>query len=155
MTPAWRIVATALIVAGAALLPAAATAQTAGDATTPAQAIKKVCSACHNLEIVMDTPRDYNSWRDTVQMMIDRGASGTQEEYSLIMQFLFANMTTIDVNTDDAEALGTVLHATPDQVAAILARRAKRPFKDLSDLMAAVPGLNRTLLVGKKRMLFF
>jgi hypothetical protein len=103
----------------------------------------------------MDTPRDYNSWRDTVQMMIDRGASGTQEEYSLIMQFLFANMTTIDVNTDDAEALGTVLHATPDQVAAILARRAKRPFKDLSDLMAAVPGLNRTLLVGKKRMLFF
>lgn len=143
-----------LILAGV-FLPPRALAQTAASAETPAQAIKKVCAACHNLEIVMDTPRDYNSWHDTVQAMIDHGASGSQEDYALVMQFLFSNMTTLDVNTADPEALGVVLHATPDQVTAIIARRAKKPFKNLPDLLSAVPGLNRSLLTGKQRMLFF
>lgn len=142
----------ALIGIGALL---AATACQAADAETPEQAVKNVCTACHSLEIVMDTPKDYDAWHDTVQAMIDRGASGTQDEFGLVMQFLFENMTTVDVNSADAESLGTVLHATPDQVSAILARREKRPFKDLRDLEAAVPGLNRTLLGAKKRMIFF
>jgi hypothetical protein len=126
-----------------------------GAAETPEQAVRKVCTGCHGLEIVMDTPKDYDAWHDTVQKMIDHGANGTADEYGLIMQFLFKNMTVVDINHADAETLGTVLHASPAAVAAIIARRRKRPFKDLADLETAVGGLNRSFLEAKKRMIFF
>mgnify|MGYP001073106196 FL=1 len=103
----------------------------------------------------MDTPKDYDAWHDTVQEMINRGARGSDGELELVMQFLFENMTTVDVNHADAEALETVLHASPDQVRSIIAQREKRPFRDLADLESVVPGLNRSALEAKKRMLFF
>ena len=139
--------------AAAAQSPAAAAQSPAGaQAKTPEQAIRKVCTSCHGLDLVMDTPRDYDAWHDTVQEMLDRGARGSADELDLVMQFLFENMTTIDANHADAEALQTVLHATDNQVKTIMERR---PFRNLADLEAAVPGLNRSVLEAKKRMIFF
>ena len=137
----------------ALLVVASAAAEPAGQ--TPQAAAVKVCSGCHTMQIVMDTPKDYDAWHDTVQAMIDRGAQGTPEEFELVMQFLFEDMTTIDVNHADQEALTTVLHTTPDIAAAIMKRRASPPFKDLGELERAVPGLDRGLLESKKRMIFF
>jgi hypothetical protein len=51
------------------------------------QALKAVCAKCHNLQIVMDTPRSYDDWHDTVQQMVDRGASGTDEQFDDIMDW--------------------------------------------------------------------
>jgi helix-hairpin-helix protein len=125
------------------------------EATTPQAAAVKVCSACHALQIVMDTPKDLDSWHDTVQTMIDRGARGTPEEFELVMDFLFQNVTTIDVNHADQESLMAVLHAPQAAAEAIMARRTSRPFKNLADLESAVPGLDKALLDGKTRMIFF
>jgi len=125
------------------------------EATTPRAAVAKVCSACHALQIVMDTPKDIDSWHDTVQSMIDHGARGTPDEFELVMDFLFQNMTTIDVNHADRETLMAVLHAPQATADAIVARRASHPFKDLADLESSVPGLDKPLLEGKKRMIFF
>jgi competence protein ComEA len=126
-----------------------------GGTETPIQAVQKICTGCHSLEIVMDTPKDYDAWHDTVQSMIDRGANGTQEEFGLVMQFLFENMTPVDVNHADAETLEAVLHASPAQAQAIIDRRQKRPFKDLADLEAGIQGLDHAALDAKKRMIFF
>ena len=125
------------------------------EAATPQAAVVKVCTGCHTMQIVMDTPRDYDAWHDTVQKMLDRGASGSQDELGLVMDFLFQNMTTIDVNHADAEALTVVLHAPQTVADAIIARRTSHPFKDLADLEVAVPGLDKSLLESKKRMIFF
>jgi hypothetical protein len=43
----------------------------------------------------------------------------------------------------------------PAAVAAIVARRKTQPYKDLVDLEASVPGLDRAALEAKKRMIFF
>jgi len=107
------------------------------------------------MQIVMDTPKDIDAWHDTVQAMLDRGAQATPEELDLVMQFLFENVTTVDVNHADTETLATVLHAPQSAVDAIMAHRQARPFKDLSDLENRVPGLDRALLDSKKRMIFF
>src|SRR5579872_5527398 len=133
-------------------LPAAAQAVAA---QTPQAAAVKVCSGCHTMQLVMDTPKDYDAWHDTVQSMIDRGAQGTTEEFDLVMQFLFENMTTVDINHADQETLATVLHTVPLAADAIIARRNIKPFKDLSELEDAIPGLDRKLLESKKRMIFF
>jgi DNA uptake protein ComE-like DNA-binding protein len=124
-------------------------------AASPQAVAVKICSSCHTMQIVMDTPKDYDAWHDTVQSMINRGAQGTPEEFEQVMQFLFENMTTIDVNHADQEELMTVLHASQETAGAIMARRTSRPFKDLADLESSVPGLDRTLLDAKKRMIFF
>jgi hypothetical protein len=138
-----------------ALLAAALTGPAAAQPATPQAAAVKVCSGCHTMQIVMDTPKDIDAWHDTVQSMLDRGAQATPEELDLVMQFLFETMTTVDVNHADSESLMTVLRAPQTAVDAILARRQSRPFKDLADLKAAVPGLDRALLDSKKRMIFF
>jgi competence protein ComEA len=139
-----------------ALLVAALTGPAcAQEATTPEAAVAKVCTGCHALQLVMNTPRDYDSWHETVQKMIDRGARGSQEEFGLVMDFLFQNMTTVDVNHATLEDLMTVLHAPQASGEAILARRARQPFKDMADLQASVPGLDPAILTAKKRMIFF
>jgi hypothetical protein len=127
----------------------------AREATSPETAAVKVCSGCHTMQIVMDTPKDYDAWHDTVQSMIDRGAQGTPDEFDLVMQFLFENMTTVDVNHADTETLMAVLHAPQATAEAIVARRSTHSFKDLADLEGSVPGLDRTKLEAKKRMIFF
>ena len=149
-----RNLAAGLAGAVLALLANAARAQET-EATTPLGAATKICAACHSLQIVMDTPKDYDAWHDTVQAMIDRGARGTPAEFDLVMQFLFENMTSVDVNHADAETLMTTLHASQAVADAIIARRAVRPFKDLAELVAAVPGLDRARLESKRRMIFF
>ena len=129
--------------------------QAAAEATTPEAAVAKVCSNCHSMQLVMDTPRDYDAWHETVQKMIDRGARGTQEEFGLVMDYLFQNMTPVDVNHSDADMLMGVLHTDEKAAQAIIARRTSRPFKDLADLEKSVPSLDRGLLESKKRMIFF
>lgn len=103
----------------------------------------------------MDTPKDYDAWHDTVQEMVDRGAKGSPEEFDLVMQWLYQNMTTVDVNHADEDTLAATLHASPPAVAAIVARRKSQPFKNLADLEASIPGLDRAALDAKKRMIFF
>jgi Helix-hairpin-helix motif len=127
----------------------------AKEVASPEAAAVKVCSSCHTMQIVMDTPKDYDAWHDTVQSMIDRGAQGTPDEFDLVMQFLFQNMTTVDVNHADAETLMAVLHASQATADTIVARRTSRPFKDLADLESSVSGLDKTVLDAKKRMIFF
>ena len=152
----WTLPGTAALLGGWLFLTSPAAAQQAAtEATTPEAAVTKVCAACHSMELVTDTPRDYDAWHETVQKMIDRGARGTQEEFGLVMDYLFLNMTPVDVNHADADMLMGVLHADEKAAQAIIARRAARPFKDLADLEKSVPGLDAKLLEGKKRMIFF
>ena len=106
------------------------------------------------MQMVTDTPRDWDAWHDTVQKMIDRGARGTPDEFDLVMDFLFQNVTPIDVNHADPGSLMGILHTSQQTADAIIARRTARPFKDLVDL-ESVPGLDKTVLEAKKRMIFF
>ena len=49
----------------------------------------------------------------------------------------------------------TVLHASQPTAEAIIARRTSRPFRDLMDLENSIPGLDKVVLDGKKRMIYF
>ena len=128
--------------------------QATTEATTPEAAAVKICSSCHGMQLVTDTPRDWDAWHDTVQKMIDRGARGTPDEFDLVMDFLFQNVTPVDVNHADQGSLMGILHTSQQTADAIIARRTSRPFKDLADL-ESVPGLDKAVLEAKKRMIFF
>ncbi len=133
---------------------AADVAPPAPDLAREAQSLKAVCAKCHNLQIVMDTPMSYDAWHDTVQTMVDRGASGTDEQFADIMDYLHRKMTTIDVNTADAEELEIVLNVPETAARAIITRRSSQKFTGLPDLKS-VPGVDASTVDSKARLIFF
>ena len=116
--------------------------------------IKAVCARCHNLQIVMDTPKSYDAWHDTVQKMVNLGAKGTDEQYDDIMDYLHRTITTIDVNSADPDELEIVLNASETAAQAIVARRRTKRFTGLADLKS-IPGVDASIVNKKARLIFF
>jgi DNA uptake protein ComE-like DNA-binding protein len=86
--------------------------------------------------------------------MVDRGATGTDQQFADVMDYLHRTLTTIDVNSADAEELEIVL-GVPDRVAqAIVKRRQRRKFTGLADL-ESVAGINAAALKAKARLIYF
>jgi hypothetical protein len=141
----------------AILFAAARAADVAPHASGLAQegrSLEAVCAKCHTLQIVMDTPRGYDAWHDTVQAMVDRGAVGTDDQFDDIMDYLHRTMTTINVNTADADELQIVLNVPPAAAQAVVARRIARKFVDLADLKS-IPGVDAAAMDAKARLIFF
>jgi competence protein ComEA len=126
----------------------------APDLARESQSLKAVCGKCHNLQIVLDTPMSYDAWHDTVQTMVDRGASGTDQQFEEIMDYLLRTMTTINVNTADADELKIVLNVPETAAQEIIARRSKKKFIDLADLKS-VPSVDASIIDSKARLIFF
>jgi competence protein ComEA len=124
------------------------------DLARESRSLKVVCARCHNLQIVMDTPMSYGAWHDTVQNMMDRGATGTDQQFADVMDYLHRTMTTIDVNTADADELQIVLHVPRATAQAILARRSTQKFTGLADLKS-VPGVDASTVEAKAKLIFF
>jgi hypothetical protein len=126
----------------------------APDLAREGESLKAVCSKCHNLQMVMDTPMSYEAWHDTVQTMVDRGASGTDEQLDDVMNYLHRTMTTINVNTADVEELEIVLGVSETAAKAIVSRRSSRKFSGLADLKS-VAGVDGASVEARGRLIFF
>jgi len=119
-----------------------------------ARSVIAVCGRCHDMQIVMDTPKSYDAWQETMQKMVDLGAKGTDQQYDDIMDFLHRTITTIDVNSADAEELEIVLETSATTAQAIIARRETKKFTGLPDLKT-IPGIDAATVDSKARLLFF
>jgi competence protein ComEA len=141
----------------AMLTPLARSADGAAQAARFARegkSLQAVCGKCHDLQIVLNTPRSLDDWRDTMQKMVDRGASGTDDQYDDILDYLHRTMTTIDVNSADADELTTVLAVPDSAVKLIIARRAGKKFADLNDLKS-IPGVDAATVDAKAKLIYF
>jgi hypothetical protein len=145
----WGLVAAVFVVSWAG-----GVAAPAPDLAREGESLKAVCSKCHNLQMVMDTPMSYQAWHDTVQAMVDRGASGTDAQLDDVMDYLHRTMTTINVNAADVEELGIVLGVSETTAKAIVARRSDRKFSGLADLKS-VAGVDGAGVDAKARLIFF
>ena len=126
----------------------------APDTARETKSLNAVCAHCHTLQIVMDTPMSYAEWHDTVQTMVDRGASGTDEQFDDVMDYLHRTMTTINVNAADAGELEIVLGVPKTVAEAIVARRAAQKFTGPVDLKS-VSGIAAAVVDAKARLIFF
>ena len=84
--------AAALFAAGAAIAqPAPAPEPPGANLLPPGEgrdAAVRTCSGCHAIEVVAQKRQDAASWMDTVQMMHDRGAQGSDEQMAQIAAYL-------------------------------------------------------------------
>ena len=118
------------------------------------QSLQLVCGKCHNLQLVTSTPRSLDAWRDTMQKMVDHGARGTDDQFDDILDFLNRTVTTIDVNSADADELAAVLDVSEATAQRIIDRRRTRKLTDVSDLKR-IPGVDAAAVDSKSKLLYF
>lgn len=105
--------------------------------------LMKVCSGCHDPEIVLSHLQTPSEWTDTFQKMVDVGAEATSEEWRAIEQYIDTNLALIAINKSPAAELQLTMDCTPELAAAIVKQRQENgPFKSIDDVkkVAGVDG---------------
>jgi hypothetical protein len=50
--------------------------------------VENVCGSCHSVEESVATRRSERDWKDVIQLMVDRGATGSEDELKSILAYL-------------------------------------------------------------------
>ncbi len=53
--------------------------------------VVRICTTCHVMDVVTDTKMTRESWKRTVDNMVERGARGTPQELNAIVDYLSKN----------------------------------------------------------------
>ena len=128
----------------------------AGKSTT-----EKICGSCHGAELLIGRQQTRESWAATVNEMIQRGATGTDEEFFQIVDYLATNFSKtspvikINVNKASAEDLQKALRISDKQAGAIIQQRTnKGEFKSVEEL-EKVAGVDVAKIEASKNRLAF
>ena len=147
-----------------AKLPAEVLTKNVGDLTaaeedafaTAAEAtMERVCIACHPFENITKTRRTVREWNDQVTTMAQRGAPGTEPEFTLVRKYLTRYYGIVRVNSASAEELSAVLGLPPKVAAAVVEyRTANGKFADIAAL-EKVEGIDKAKLEEQPEALRF
>lgn len=129
------------------------------DSTLPAgagkQVVEKVCSGCHEIDTVIMVRRTKTGWQEMVSDMAARGANGSDEELSAVVQYLTEFFGKVNVNTASAKDLENFLGIGGKEAQAIVDYRDKSgQFKDMEQLKK-VPGVSAEKLQEKRQLIAF
>jgi competence ComEA-like helix-hairpin-helix protein len=108
--------------------------------------LERVCILCHPFENIVKTRRTVREWSDMVTTMSQRGAPGTEPDFSLVKKYLTRYYGIVRVNTASAEELSAVLGLPPKVAAAVVEYRAANgKFADIAAL-EKVAGIDKAKL---------
>src|SRR3954469_11673402 len=134
--------AAGVLIIGAALFLVVIGAQAQAPDDPPAAAFRRVCSSCHDAERILSTRRTRTQWEEVIEKMIDRGAEGTSDDFTIAEEYLLRVSGRVNVNRAAAKDMVTVLGITQKDADAIAEyRKANGEFKDF-DSLAKVPGID-------------
>lgn len=104
--------------------------------------VMKVCSGCHDAEIILANLKTPGEWNETLQNMATQGAEATSEQWKLIEQYIDVHFAMVMVNKAPADEIQLALDVPADVAAALVKyRQDKGPFKS-SDDVKKVPGID-------------
>src|SRR5262245_57401860 len=82
------------------------------------QLFVNVCGSCHEADLVIGDPREPQGWSFTVDRMVEKGASASDEELEQIVNYLVKYFgMPVNMNSADVEEIQT-LGLTEDQAKA-------------------------------------
>ena len=124
-------------------------------ATAAEATIERVCITCHPFETITKTRRTVREWNDQVTTMAQRGAPGTDPDFTLVKKYLTRYYGIVRVNTASAEELSAVLGLPPKVAAAVVEyRTANGKFADIAAL-EKVEGVDKAKLEEQPEALRF
>ena len=123
-------------------------------------AVMRLCVKCHSPNIILASGQDRKGWENTIIKMVHLGATGTDEDFTDIADYLTANFPAsaikkIFVNSATDKQIAEILEITIDDAKALIAYREKiEGFKSIED-MKQVPGVDAKNIDAKKDRLVF
>jgi competence protein ComEA len=109
-----------------------------------ADAYLRLCRNCHEggLELVR---RTRTGWQDILDQMVERGATGSDEDFGLVLEYLLRDHGKVNVNEAPAEELVLVLGLSAAESESVVAYRKEHGKFESVGALTAVPGVD-----GKK-----
>jgi competence protein ComEA len=112
-----------------------------GPAQDPPPAFARVCSKCHDGTRIIEGRRLRSQWEETIEKMVVLGATGTDEDFEAVLEYLVRAHGRVNVNTAAADEIGLVLHLDASQPGAIVKYREEHgKFADF-EALTKVPGI--------------
>ncbi|PWT99329.1 MAG: hypothetical protein C5B51_27415 [Terriglobia bacterium] len=121
---------------------------------------EKLCSGCHELARSVSMRQNRDAWKATINKMVGLGAKGTEQEFSVTLDYLSAHypaqaLPPLNVNTAKAIDFETRLSLRRSEAAAVIEYRARHgSFQSVEDLKR-VPGIDGEKIEAKKSVLVF
>lgn len=118
--------------------------------------VVKVCVNCHGPEAFTALHQSKSSWTAVVDDMVGRGATGTDEELAVIVDYLATYFgKQVNVNKATVAELKSGLSLTQADAEKIVAAREKNgAFQSLADLLK-VPDIDKAGLERQKANIVF
>ena len=117
--------------------------------------LEKLCSGCHESNLVATSLRTPAEWDDTVSRMQSYGSEGTPEQLAVLRVYLLRNHGRANINQAPARDLAPVLDVGADVADAVVKYRGDNgSFKTVEDLKR-VPGLDAAGVEMRKDRLIF
>jgi competence protein ComEA len=123
-------------------------------------AIMHLCVRCHSPNIILANGQTRQGWENTITKMARLGATGSDDDFSDIADYLTANfppsaIQKVFVNMATDKQLAAILDISQDDAKAIVTYRDKvKGFKSI-DEMKQVPGVDTKKIDAKKANLVF
>jgi competence protein ComEA len=139
------------------VISAVATAARAQDPDDQASAgaFQRVCSSCHDAQRILATRRTRTQWEEIIGKMIERGAMGTDEDFTAAEEYLMRISGRVNVNRAAAADIAKVLGIPDKQASAIVEyRKANGDFADF-DALCKVAGIDVEKLKSKQDAISF
>lgn len=103
---------------------------------------ENTCGGCHGADIVIGQTGTREVWQDTVDSMRSRGATGSDDDFKVIVSYLTKYFgVPVNVNSAPAKDLEANLDITTAEADAIVKARTAKKFVNYADL-AKVQGLD-------------
>lgn len=100
--------------------------------------LTRMCTSCHGTDVITDAPRTVPGWVDTVLSMKDFGAMGSDEDFTVVTDYLIVHLALLEVNKATAAEMAPVLGVSAQTAAGVVAYRdAQGGFKTVDDLKRA------------------
>ena len=98
----------------------------------------RMCTLCHETDLIVDTPRTVPVWNDTLALMKEFGAEGSEEDWKTVAAYLTVHLAHLEVNKATAGEVTLVFGVSEKIAEGVVVYRDKQGgFKTIDDLKKA------------------
>ena len=113
------------------------------------------CNRCHDAARITALRRTKTEWEEVINKMIERGATGSEEDFQTVFGFLRRHYGKVYINTAPSEEITATLGLSSKDADALLAyRKANGNFADF-DAVKKVPDIDVKALEEHKDAVAF
>ena len=162
LAPSHLVITAAAILLASTLMTASQTGQSA--AQQPAASAEsdpahelfiQTCNRCHDAARITALRRTKTEWEEVINKMIERGATGSEEDFVTVFGYLRRHYGKVFINSATSDEITTTLRLSSKDADAVIAfRKANGSFQDF-DAVKKVPDIDVKTLEEHKDAVAF